>query len=746
MRILKFGGTSVGTIDCLRAVAAVVARAANSGSAVAVVSAFAGVTNQLVAAADAAAAGAPLDAEWVDALYESHLDTLRKMTGGAPEAASAVGARLGELARLLEDVRELGHCSPATRDAILAIGERLAAPVVAAVLQDHDVKSVVIDATQLIATDAHFGEASVDPAATRRRCQAVFANLADGIVPVITGFIGSDARGRVTTLGRGGSDYSAGLLAAALDAERVEIWTDVDGVLSADPRLVPTARHLSRLSYRAAAALAEAGARVLHPKTLDPLIAPAIPVEVRAITQPDAPPTLITGIGGHEAVRAVAGRVLPDGRGAVTIVSDHAPIDAGLAARVLGALERAAVDADTLRYDAHTLTTTVPAARLTQAVRLLHRVAAPQHARLALVIAGPTGRVGRELVHRLGAGRAVALVGAINRRRMLWQPQDGIGWRGLDRSLTHGEVADWPRFAEKLQSFAGKLIFVDCTTSGAIARSYAELLRAGIAVVTPNKQGGTLPWNDYQTLQSVDAAPYRYATTVGAGLPILHALRRIRHGGDSLLGVSAVLSGTIGYVFDRLNAGEAFSAAVRAAHAAGYTEPHPRDDLDGADVTRKLLIMLREIGLALDLDDIDTESLVPAALRQEAEPVTFLARLKAHDETWSWRVRAAQAEGRTLAYVARFDGVKASVGVTSLAAGHPLARLRGCQNMAVLTTRHYCDIPLIVSGPGAGVEVTAAGLLADIDEAAGALDDWPARIASPPQKPPQVVDDVRFGT
>ncbi|HET7569203.1 MAG TPA: aspartate kinase [Gammaproteobacteria bacterium] len=746
MRILKFGGTSVGSIDCLRTVAEVVARAANSGSVVTVVSAFAGVTNQLVAAADTAAAGAPLDVDWLDALNDSHLEALRETAGGAPDAAGAVGARLEELARLLEDVREAGHCSPAARDAILAIGERLAAPVVAAVLQHRGVQSVVIDATQLIATDARFGEAAVDPTETRHRCQAVFANLARGVVPVVTGFIGAEARGRVTTLGRGGSDYSAGLLAAALDAERVEIWTDVDGVLSADPRLVPTARHLPRLSYRAAAALAEAGARVLHPKTLDPLIAPAIPVEVRAIAQPDAPPTLITATGGHEAVRAVAGRVLPDGRAAVTIVSDHAPIDAGLAARVLGALERGAIEADTFRHDPRTLTTTVPAARLTQAVRLLHRVAAPQHARLALAIAGGTGRVGRELLRRLGAGSDIMLVGAINRRHMLWQPENGIGWHGLDRSLAHGEAADWPRFAEKLQSFAGKLVFVDCTTSDAIARSYAELLRAGIAVVTPNKQAGTLPWNDYQMLQSVDAAPWRYATTVGAGLPILHALRRIRHGGDSLLGLSAVLSGTIGYVFDRLNGGEAFSAAVRAAHAAGYTEPHPRDDLNGADVARKLLIMLREIGLALDLDDIDTESLVPAALRQEDDPAAFLARLKAHDETWAWRVRAAQAEGRRLAYVARFDGVKASVGVTSLAAGHPLARLRGCQNMAVLTTRHYCDIPLVVSGPGAGVEVTAAGLLADIDEAVRALDDWPAQVAAPPQKPPRVVADVRFGT
>lgn len=733
MRILKFGGTSVGSIDNLRTVANVIVDAAGSEPIVTVVSAFSNVTNQLTDAIDAASQGKPVDNNWLDELKRRHHETVVALADGDADVTRDIDAQVNALAAQLADAQK--HYSPAVRDQVLAFGERLATPVVAAILRQRGLHSTAMDATRLISTDSTFGAAEVNSKKTRELCQAELAQLDAALVPVVTGFIGADDNGNVTTLSRGGSDYSASVLGAALDARRVEIWTDVDGVMSADPNIVPEARHLSHLSYRAASALADAGADVLHPKTVFPLVNARIPIEVYSIRQPGEPPTLITAEGSPEPVRAVSGHLISEEQGSVTIVSDNARYEANLATRALSMLNRTGITVTAFENNRaeRTLTARLSADDLTRAIKILHRVIVPQPAQVALAIAGATGRVGSELLRQLRSqaeklepevGAEIILVGVINSRQMAWYPDgDGIRWDNVKHTLDHGEKANWSQFAEHLLRHDGRLVFIDCTSDNAIARDYTALLNGHVAVATPNKQASTQVTSDFKNLMlaSRDGAPYRYSTAVGAGLPILRAIRRMRQSGDEIRKIRAVLSGTVGYVFDRLNHGDAFSVAVAAAHKAGYTEPHPRDDLDGADVTRKILIMLREAGLELDMDDIETESLVPVALSNEDDPVAFLSRLKAHDNAWKKRVEQAHKQGCKLTYGAYFDGKTVNVGVISAPADDALALLQGTENLAIITTGYYRDLPVKILGPGAGVEVTAACLLADVVDAARTL-------------------------
>lgn len=585
--VLKFGGTSVGSAEALENVVRIIRTRAGERRVAVVVSALSGVTSLLDAAAILG------DPSIVDVLRDRHTTLLRELTAADWNGSGPAIHR--HLQFLDVHLRRTTPRGSPLHDEILGIGERLAAPLVAEVLRNRGVGAVAIDATEVVRTDETHGNARVDLTATRDALLAKIHAVGDAI-PVITGFIGATASGVPTTLGRGGSDITAAVVGAALDADEVEIWSDVDGIHSADPRVDVTARLLSRLTHADALRLARDGAKVLHPEAIPPLAGRGIRLSIRNTFKPEQ-------------------------RG--TRVDVKPPAE--------------------------------------------------------LIVAGATGNVGSALVRQL---RTLQHDGV--RLRIQANSRHTADARGCGSYTT-----DWPA---TLRDVDAGSIFVDVTASAEVASYYDELLERGIGVVTTNKLAGAgdaARWQRLRRLARRRGVPLRYETTVGAALPVLRTARELHATGDRLLALDAVLSGTLSYILARVHEGADFDEAVEEAKAKGLTEPDPATDLSGRDVAAKLVIVLRELGIEIDLADVDVA------------PLT----------------RAAASGPRRLAYVASWrDGV-ATAGVRVVDADDPLARVRAGENIVVFRTTRYDAVPLTIAGPGAGPEVTAAGVLAEILEA-----------------------------
>jgi aspartokinase/homoserine dehydrogenase 1 len=707
----------VGSPESLRAAVRIASEVAEKGPAVVVVSALAGVTDALDAAVAGAAAGRLVIEKFAESQRERHVALLRAVAAG-PEAAraqSALHASLSELEARLRALASGRRPSPGARDAILALGERLSAPIVAASLHAHGLDARALDACRLIRTDGRFGEAAVDFPATRDLVLTAFRGLALQVVPVVTGFFGASEAGDVTILGRGGSDYTAGILAWALEAERVEIWSDVDGVLSADPRVVPAAVTLPHLSYAEAAALAEHGARVLHPKTLGPLEEAAIPVLIRNTLRPEAPGTRVGPARGlHDGEGAAVTSLVRDGRAEILVLGGHGSESARLDRA------REALTGVSVRPHRVVAAGALPGVRLAvepaqreKVVRALHAAFVPGRPIVSLVVAGARGRVAGALLGQLERhDRAVAadlgfelrLVAVFDRGRVVWSDA-GLRPSEAARALESGERSTWRETLVRLREHGPRpVVFVDGTASEELAASYASLLEAGVAVATPNKAANSRSLLEYRRLRRAaerSRIPYLYRTTVGAGLPVLRTVRDLARAGDRLRGLRAVLSGTLSFVLGRVHEGVPFTRAVEEARRLGLTEPDPHFDLSGEDVARKLVLLLREAGLAVERDDLAVESLVP----RPGEDV---------DGPWAARAEAAESRGERLVHAARWEEGRAAVGVITAAEGDPLARARPGENVVMLWTDRYRDLPLTLSGPGAGPEVTAGNLLSDV--------------------------------
>ncbi|MCB1057861.1 MAG: bifunctional aspartate kinase/homoserine dehydrogenase I, partial [Acidobacteria bacterium] len=716
-------------------------------------------------------------------------------------------ALIGDLEDLLHGVSLVREASPRTLDAILSHGERLSAPVVAAAMRAAGLPATDCDTRPLVVTDAGFGSAHVDVEATNERLRDFFRDLET--VPVLTGFIAATREGETTTLGRGGSDYTASLVGAGVGAEAVEIWTDVDGVMSADPRLVPTARPISRLSYIELMELSHFGAKVIYPPSVHPTRRAGIPLWIRNTFNPSAPGTLVDAgpaaqeplephanpVRGIASIRRIALlRLEGDGmvgvpgiamrlfgalaREKVNVVlisqasSEHsicfgiAPEAVNVAARSLAeefALERQAGLIDELIVEDDVsvvaavgtgmrerpgiaraifgaladrgisvraiaqgsselnVSLVVPARDEQRAVVALHERFFARLRPVEIHLAG-VGRVGRALLAQVAAGAA-----EIARRRGLELNLTAVAdSRGvfapegaLDPATAAAELAAAPHLEpleihlRRVAARAGRSVFVDCTSSDEVGAAYGPLLAAGVPVVSANKRPFAATWAEWPQV-----GPVYHEATVGAGLPVVGVLRDLIASGDRLLRVEGVLSGTLGFLLHRLRTGHRFSAALREAYDLGLTEPDPREDLSGGDVGRKLLILARLAGYPLEPADVHVEPLLPAdAGWEKHELADFWHRVPELDPVFAARVEAAA--GRPLAYLARFDGETARVGLEVIDGSHPAAALEGTENLVVLTTERYHHEPISVRGPGAGPDVTAAGVFADLLRAAG---------------------------
>ena len=812
MRILKFGGTSVGTAACLRTVLDVIAGRSAQGRTVVVVSALGGVTDELLSALESARGGNDTRGTLIAHLRGRHSALLDEFAPG--EASSPARAEIEEwlsaLDGLLHGVALLRQCPPPTRDAVLSTGERLSLPVVVAALAARGIRAAPLDAALLIRTDDVHGEAAVDLKASLPCVRSAVFPRAQEEVLVISGFIGTGQSGALTTLGRRGSDYTAAVLGNLLDAESVEIWTDTDGVMSADPRIVREAASLPSITYREATDLAFYGASVLHPRTTGPLETKGIPLVIRNTFRPGSPGTTVVGVprksgkdvksvtsvsdatlvslkcSGDFPVTGVYLRLFntldrmkapvfsvsqsaSDGMLSFVTLADRGEeiahelrreFSVELQAGAISAIEArsnlsvvaavgngviASPEAGRRFYETLeradirplavcqggmdlTISAIVEKRHERRAVTALHRTFFRR--RVHVAIAGPTGMVGTSLVRLFGEQQAwlrderdleLSIVGAINTRTMVWNDHGIPVGGGIDDMRT-GEPAHWESFRDRLVSHtSAPIVFLDCTASESIARQYATLLSSDVAIVTPNKIANTLEFAYYEELKRLGdlrGARYLYETTVGAATPMLQTLDDLRRTGDTIRRVEGVLSGTLSYVFNSVNRGELFSHAVRAAAQRGFTEPHPATDLSGEDVARKLLILAREAGYRLEREQIRVEGLVPEDLGRIRDTNAYLDRLAGFDPEWTDRARLSSNRGNLLAYLARFDGSQASVGIAEVSAESPFVRLRASENAVHYYTDRHTPLPLTIQGIGAGPEVTARGVLADLIHAA----------------------------
>jgi aspartokinase/homoserine dehydrogenase 1 len=808
----KFGGSSVANAERYRHVAGLL-RVRPEQQQVTVVSAMQGVTDALIALADTALSGQPWRPRW-QALRDKHLDAVQELGGfDTGQTHAWLVAQFEELASLLAAIALLGPSGEGALARVHGLGEVWSARILGAALAAQGTSAAVLDARDVLVVGRNELGVAVDWETSASRLRA-WRDANPHPRVVVTGFVARDVQGVPTTLGRNGSDFSGAIFAALFEADELHIWTDVDGVLSADPRAVPDAVLLPRMSYDEACELAYFGAKVIHPQTMAPAIARGTPILIRNTFNPQHPGTRIDAQGNRaaglpakglslssdlallnvegsgmigvpgtaervfgtlraagvsvvmisqgssehsiccvvRAAQAEAGRIAlarafaPEiAQGQIQQVSVERDISVlaavgdgmagtpGVAARFFNALARARVNVRAIAQGAseRNISAAISSADATKALRAAHAGFWLSPQTISLGVIGP-GKVGAALLDQIaaaaprlaeGSNLDLRLRGLASSRRMHLAEGASVAMPWRER-LEQGVECDLDAFAAHIHAaHLPHAVIVDCSASPKVAARYADWLAAGIHVITPNKQAGAGPLAQWQAIRDAAArggARFRYEATVGAGLPVISTLRDLLDTGDELVAVEGILSGTLAWLFNRYDGRQPFSALVKEAHALGYTEPDARDDLSGTDVARKLVILARESGRELTLDEVKVESLIPPALAQVSAE-DFLARLGEFDHVMQQRHAAAAARDQVLRYVARLDAQGARVGLVELPQSHAFAHLQLTDNIVQFGTRRYCNNPLIVQGPGAGPEVTAAGVFADLLRVGAAL-------------------------
>ncbi len=818
LEIWKFGGASLSDAAAVRRATTLIRE--HHGPLVVVVSAMAGVTDLLLDGARRSASGDL--ALGLEAAAEFRRKHRAVVAAVAPrnrrrQLLAIVDAAADEYCNLARAVSALRDLPERASDTMSARGERVTSAIVAAALVGVGRKSVAVDACQIVATDGRYGNATPDITMTRRRARGVLRPLlSKNTTAVVPGFIGATPDGGLATLGRGGSDLTATLLGRVLHAERVVLWKDVPGILTADPRLVPDARLIPQLHHREAAEVAYYGAKVLHPRALIPLADSSIVLNVRSFLSPERPGTEVSGrktlprypvkalaIIKDQALVTVAGKGLmgvpgiaarafeavhaegfsvstifqassessigftlaareaapavtalkgafrselaaglvddvtaQPGMAVVAVVGNGMAGTPGIAARVFSALAAAGINVRAIAQGSSELNISFVVAEpdAAEAARRVHSAfqlakigggRAPAEARTDVILLG-FGKVGRALADQLGArnGRSpVRVVGLLDRSGYVFEPR-GLSRRRLleladakDRGALLAQLGQRSSASAALTEIARHAVshplLIDMT-----ADETGDLLLTaldhGFDLVLANKLPVAGRHERYlQLLARAQAARrrVRFETTVGAGLPIIDTFAKLVESGDRVLRIEGCVSGTLGYVLSAVSSGKAFSQAVREAMQLGLTEPDPREDLSGRDVARKGLILARLLGYSGPVPK--AEDLTPKAMRRL--PIKeFLARLETCDATWRERVLAAERRGRVLRYVVLSTPARVSAHLASVPRETPTGALQGTRNLVSFTTRRYRHEPLVIMGPGAGPEVTAAGILNDV--------------------------------
>lgn len=816
MKVLKFGGTSVGSPENIRQVVEIIKQQQqHDRELLIVVSAFAGVTDQLIQLADLAARG--------DKKYGYLLQDIKDKNKQFAAALIPTQQRAKQnkyLEQVFRELEEVSHgifllreLTPRSVDLIMSFGERLSAFTINEYACTIGLRSDYMDARVLLVTNEEFGRATINFQESAEKIKEFWKENSG--LKIITGFIAATEKGITTTLGRGGSDLSASIFGAALQAQEVQIWTDVNGVMSADPRKVPDAFSLAALSYEEAMELSHFGARIIHPPTIQPVLERTIPVRILNTFQPDFKGTLIrkkpqpsgsyakgitsidnialltikgsgmvgvTGISSrlfstlarasinvilisqasseHSICVAVSPEnaelaktriekefaleikvhmvdrvVIEKELSIIAIVGEHMRHKPGISGRLFNALGEKAINVVAIAQGSSELNISVVVARNDEvrALKTVHEAFFAQRSVMSLFIMG-VGRIGAALIkqiqdnyHALLAEEQLELrvVGLANSRRMLIDPE-GIGldnwWENLAQSSLKTDTGQLIKHIESLN--LNNSVVVDCTASAEFSNDCPRIMKTGTSLVAANKHATTGADAFYRELHQI-AREYKvhflYETNVGAGLPIISTLRDLMQSGDRIIKIEAVLSGTLSYIFNSFHGERKFSEIVAEAMRKGYTEPDPRTDLSGLDVARKLLILVREIGEKIELEDIQVDQLLPDECQTSAGVEHFFQVLSKQDKNFEKLKKRAEERDSILRYIAIYEKGEARVVLKQVDADHPFYNLKSSDNIVAFTTSRYQDTPLVIRGAGAGAEVTAAGVMADIFKIATAV-------------------------
>ncbi|MBI2415168.1 MAG: bifunctional aspartate kinase/homoserine dehydrogenase I [Candidatus Kerfeldbacteria bacterium] len=802
MKILKFGGSSVANAENISKVIQIISKSLNeSRGLIVVVSALGGVTDNLIKIASLASAHNDEYKKLLDLLVNQHNETIEKLidSNGRKLVLRQAQTKYDELSGLLQGIYLLGELPLRALDKIMSFGEQLSAYIISEAIGAKKYSCQFVDSRNLIKTDDSFGSANVDVSKTYELLADYFQSHQG--LSIMGGFIASNFDEITTTLGRGGSDYTASLVGAAVNAEVIEIWTDVDGVMTADPRKVKDAFPLSQISYEEAGELAHFGAKVIHPKTMKPARLKNIPIDIKNTFNPQAAGTrigngqsdqnfLIKGISSlgdiallrvqsnngksigevaakifdvfsrcevevllitqashersisvainkNQAVKAKiaienafalelkAKEMLPVSVGEnlsiVAIVGKHMKGVHGISGKLFNTLGTNKVNVVAIAQGSSELNVSavISSDDEVKALHAIHRAFfGAEKALINLFLIG-TGLVGSTLLKQIKDSQVPIRICGLANSKSAYFDSNGIPLQFWGKKLANNKPITAKDFVNQMTKLnLPNSVFVDCTASEEMGTIYESILKAGISIVTPNKKANSGSLGLYRKLHDLakeNNAHFLYETNVGAGLPILHSVQNLMSSGDKIKKIEGVLSGTLSYIFNSFSSGnKKLSEIVREAKKKGFTEPDPRDDLNGKDVARKILILAREIGLALEPEQVQVEPLLPAKCFSTNSVDDFFFELEKLDKDFEKRKKQIVKQNKVLRYIAVLENGKARVQLQEISQNHPFYHLSGSDNIISISTQRYNNTPLVIKGPGAGAEVTAGGVLADI--------------------------------
>jgi aspartokinase/homoserine dehydrogenase 1 len=810
MKVLKFGGTSVGSSKNISKVIKIVKEESASENIAVVVSAVGGITDKLLAAADKAINKDQSYKENFEALRLKHIEVIDGLLSGEVHESTTdiVLEHLSRLEKLLDGVYLINELSPKTTDKLLSFGELISSLIIYEAMKSKGLNVQLKNSQNLIVTDSNFTNAAVNFEETNSNITTYFESN-QKMVTILPGFISKSEQDEITTLGRGGSDYTAAIIAAALNVNVLQIWTDVSGMFTSNPKMVKHAKPIAKLSYLEAIELSHFGAKVLYPPTVQPVLRKNIPLLIKNTLVPEDAGTLITkvvengsefpikgisninnvslltlqgngmvGIPGFSkrlfetlahskinviiitqassehsicigvsdsdafAAKAVIDKefeneislfkidplVIESNLSIVAVVGDKMKSHQGISGKMFSTLGKNNVNVRVIAQGAseRNISAVISKSDVKKALNCLHeQFFEEQTKQVNLFIAG-VGNVGKSLIDQINQQKKyikstlkikIKVIALSNSKTMVFDENglDVSNWEGL---LKNGQPTEPMAFFESAKQLnLRNSIFIDITANEAIANTYAHYLKQSIAVVACNKIACSSAIENYKELKQLSHkynVPFLFETNVGAGLPVIDTLKNLIMSGDKVNTINAVLSGSLNFIFNNFNKNNTFHYVVKQAQEEGYTEPDPRIDLSGVDVARKLLILARESGEMLEMNDIQNETFLPKECMEAISVDAFYETLKTHEALFQKLFANAEKNNCQLKYVAEFKDGASKVGLKEIPVGHPFYNLEGKDNIVMFYTNRYSDQPMIIKGAGAGSEVTASGLFADI--------------------------------